>query len=68
MAGFYTAALQTDSIINQAYEGIYNTLLNDLTTGITQEDNTVIKAGFIGEVGSNWPIHGAQLHTYLLNC
>ncbi|XP_012225216.2 phosphotriesterase-related protein-like [Linepithema humile] len=64
--GYYTASVQNDLNLNFTHEEIYNKLLNDLTNEIEGEEsfkngdsnnNPKIKAGFIGEVGSNWPIH-----------
>ncbi|XP_067206567.1 phosphotriesterase-related protein-like isoform X2 [Linepithema humile] len=60
--GYYTASVQNDSNLNFTHEEIYNKLLNDLTNEIEGsyqigDSNNKIKAGFIGEVGSSWPIH-----------
>ncbi|XP_012217683.1 phosphotriesterase-related protein-like isoform X2 [Linepithema humile] len=64
--GYYTASVQNNSNLNLTHEEMYNKLLNDLTNEIEGEEsfkigdsnnNLKIKAGFIGEVGSNWPIH-----------
>lgn len=50
------AGVQNKSTINETKEQIYNTMLKDLTNGCVEDIS--VKAGFIGEVGSCWPIHG----------
>uniref|UniRef100_A0A069DT59 Uncharacterized protein n=1 Tax=Panstrongylus megistus TaxID=65343 RepID=A0A069DT59_9HEMI len=53
--GHYVAGVQNNNTLNETTEQIYKTMLKDLTDGY-EEDNSV-KAGFIGEVGSSWPMH-----------
>ncbi|XP_073974327.1 phosphotriesterase-related protein [Rhodnius prolixus] len=53
--GHYVAGVQNKSTINETKEQIYNTMLKDLTNGCVEDIS--VKAGFIGEVGSCWPIH-----------
>lgn len=52
--GYYVSAVQTQSTLEMSKENMYDQILSDLTTG-----ESGVKCGFIGEVGSSWPIDGS---------
>lgn len=53
--GYYVSAVQNQNTLEMTKEQMYDKMLADLTTG-----DSDIKCGFIGEVGSSWPIHGMK--------
>ncbi|XP_011862315.1 PREDICTED: phosphotriesterase-related protein isoform X2 [Vollenhovia emeryi] len=52
--GYYVASTQNATTLSMTKEGIYNLMREELEEGCTEYPD--IKAGFIGEVGSTWPI------------
>ncbi|XP_011499141.1 PREDICTED: phosphotriesterase-related protein isoform X3 [Ceratosolen solmsi marchali] len=52
--GHYVASTQSDSAMRKSEEEMFNLITNELTVGCY--DCPSVKAGFIGEVGSTWPI------------
>lgn len=50
--GYYVSATQTNE--NLSKEEMYDVILKEMTIGC--EESPDVKAGFIGEVGSTWPI------------
>lgn len=56
--GFYVSDLQDNSTLSLGVEDIYGHMLKELNEGF-DADKTV-KAGFMGEIASVWPLHGTQ--------
>lgn len=54
--GHYISYVQPPSVLKLSQENMYNLMLKELTDGC--EDQPDVKCGFIGEVGSGWPLHG----------
>lgn len=54
--GFYVSAVQTKSVLNKSVEEMCNDMRNELQNGCLEYES--VKCGFIGEVGSSWPIDG----------
>ncbi|XP_076661720.1 phosphotriesterase-related protein isoform X2 [Halictus rubicundus] len=54
--GYYVAATQSEINLCLSKEEMYDTMLKEMTIGC--EDCPDVKTGFIGEVGSTWPIEG----------
>ncbi|XP_050665888.1 phosphotriesterase-related protein isoform X3 [Leptidea sinapis] len=52
--GHYIADVQNDTILDIRTEDLYNLMLTELTEGCI--DNPIVKAGFVGEIASVWPI------------
>ncbi|XP_034937333.1 phosphotriesterase-related protein [Chelonus insularis] len=52
--GHYVEAVQNMSVLMMSEEKIYDLVMKELTQGC--EEFPEVKAGFIGEVGSSWPI------------
>ncbi|XP_032689979.1 phosphotriesterase-related protein [Odontomachus brunneus] len=52
--GYYVASVQNASTLKMTKEEMYNVMCTELQKGCI--DYPKIKAGFIGEVGSSWPI------------
>lgn len=52
--GYYVAATQSASDLALSKEEMYNVMLKEMTTGC--KDSPDVKTGFVGEVGSTWPI------------
>ncbi|EZA62026.1 hypothetical protein DMN91_008164 [Ooceraea biroi] len=52
--GYYVASTQSASTLSTSKEEMYNLMYKELQTGC--EECPDVKAGFIGEVGSTWPI------------
>ncbi|XP_063985853.1 phosphotriesterase-related protein [Diachasmimorpha longicaudata] len=52
--GYYVEATQTPSTLKLTEEQMHDVMMKELTEGCA--DYPEIKAGFIGEVGSSWPI------------
>ncbi|OAD56321.1 Phosphotriesterase-related protein, partial [Eufriesea mexicana] len=50
--GYYVSATQANKVLTK--EHMYNVILKEMTLGC--EECPDVKAGFIGEVGSTWPI------------
>ncbi|XP_046433896.1 phosphotriesterase-related protein isoform X1 [Neodiprion virginianus] len=53
--GHYVASTQTEATLNTSVEEMYDLILKEMT--VECEGSPGVKAGFIGEVGSTWPIH-----------
>lgn len=60
--GFYVADLQNQSTLSMKKEDIYEHMMNELTVGYNVDKS--IKAGFMGEIASVWPIHGIHFMLY----
>jgi hypothetical protein len=56
VVGYYLASVQPSSLLVQSQEAMYNVMLTELTAQCVEQHG--IKCGFIGEVGSSWPLHG----------
>lgn len=57
--GYYVASVQTESTLNTTKEKMYNLMYRELKEScIDCPKELQVKAGFIGEVGSTWPIEG----------
>lgn len=55
--GYYVASVQTESTLNTTKEKMYNLMYRELKEScIDCPKELQVKAGFIGEVGSTWPI------------
>lgn len=54
--GFYIADLQPADNLHRSGEELYDHMVKELTVGCV--DNPGIKAGFMGEIASVWPIRG----------
>lgn len=52
--GYYVASAQSASTLGTSKEEMYNLMHEELETGCAECPD--VKAGFIGEVGSTWPI------------
>ncbi|XP_014206776.1 phosphotriesterase-related protein [Copidosoma floridanum] len=52
--GHYVALTQNDSVLKSTEEQLYDVAMKELTVGCDEDPS--VKAGFIGEVGSSWPI------------
>lgn len=57
-AGYYVAHTQSSSTLNKSEEEMYNEMQKELEIGCNECPE--VKAGFIGEVGSTWPIEGKR--------
>ncbi|KAK7863879.1 hypothetical protein R5R35_007212 [Gryllus longicercus] len=57
--GHYVALVQPQSVLQKSQQDLYETILKELTEGCI--DNLNIKCGFIGEVGSAWPLHEFEI-------
>lgn len=58
--GHYVVSSQTESVRSLSIEAIADTYTKDIITGVDVKGNErdFIKCGFIGEVGSGWPLTG----------
>lgn len=54
--GFYIADMQAANHLHNTTEELYNHMLQELTVGCVEEPE--IKAGFMGEIASVWPLRG----------
>lgn len=64
--GFYIADTQHTNLLKYTEEELYNHMVKELTEGCI--DYPSVKAGFIGEIASVWPIKGifsTIIHIYL---
>uniref|UniRef100_A0A0C9Q1N8 Phosphotriesterase-related protein n=1 Tax=Fopius arisanus TaxID=64838 RepID=A0A0C9Q1N8_9HYME len=52
--GYYVEATQTPSTLKLTEEQMHDVMLTELTEGCIEDAS--LKAGFIGEVGSSWPM------------
>ena len=52
--GYYVAATQSASDLSLSTEDMYNVMLKEMTIGCDECPD--VRTGFIGEVGSTWPI------------
>ncbi|XP_020712063.2 phosphotriesterase-related protein [Athalia rosae] len=52
--GYYVASTQAQSTLGMTKEQMYNLMLREMT--LECEGSPGVKTGFIGEVGSSWPI------------
>ncbi|XP_075225924.1 phosphotriesterase-related protein [Lycorma delicatula] len=52
--GFYVSAVQSQSVLHKSVEEMCNDMRNELQNGCLDYES--VKCGFIGEVGSSWPI------------
>lgn len=56
--GHYVNNLQTKETLNMTIEQISDLYSKELLTGVYVQGHGMVKCGFIGEVGSVYPIHG----------
>lgn len=56
--GHYVASLQNASTQAMTVEQLTDMYSKEIISGIDVNPNLNIKCGFIGEVGSGWPLHG----------
>lgn len=56
--GHYVAESQSPATLNLSVEDMYNLIVKEITEGCEECPN--IKAGFIGEVGSSWPMENFE--------
>ncbi|XP_054015243.1 phosphotriesterase-related protein [Hylaeus anthracinus] len=61
--GYYVAATQSASELRLSKEEMYNTMLREMTIGC--EECPDVRTGFIGEVGSAWPIEDFEKRAIL---
>ncbi|XP_076246740.1 phosphotriesterase-related protein [Calliopsis andreniformis] len=61
--GYYVAATQTASNLGLSKEEMYNVMLKEMTIGCDESPD--VKTGFIGEVGSTWPIEDFEKRAIL---
>lgn len=54
--GYYVENLQPESVRCMKEEALYNSMVTEMTEGCI--DYPSVKCGFIGEVGSVWPVTG----------
>lgn len=54
--GHYVALTQSEQSLLNSEEQIMNIMIKEMTEGC--EESMDVKAGFIGEVGSAWPMDG----------
>jgi len=59
LAGHYLASMQKSSTLSMTKEEMYNLMYKELKEGCVE--CAEVKAGFIGEVGSTWPIEGPRI-------
>jgi len=58
LLGYYVASAQSAATLDTSKEEMYNLMHKELEIGCVECPD--VKAGFIGEVGSTWPIEGKQ--------
>lgn len=56
--GYYVAETQSASVLNLSKEQMYDVMMKEMTVGCDQSPD--VKTGFIGEVGSTWPIEAFE--------
>lgn len=61
--GYYVAATQNASDLRLSREEMYNVMLKEMTIGC--EESPDMRTGFIGEVGSTWPIEDFERRAIL---
>lgn len=54
--GHYIYFVQPPSVLALSKEEMCSLMVDELTTGCVEQPD--VKCGFIGEVGSGWPLHG----------
>lgn len=64
--GHYINSLQTKDTLNMSIEQLTDLYSKELITGIDVQGQGMVKCGFIGEVGSVYPIHG-NMTSFILN-
>lgn len=57
--GHYVHSTQTAAALRLGVEQMVELYTRELTVGCNAAEADVVRCGFIGEVGSVWPIHGA---------
>lgn len=55
-SGHYVAVTQSEESLSNSEEQIMNIMIKEMTEGCAESMD--VKAGFIGEIGSAWPIVG----------
>lgn len=55
--GYYVSSCQTASDLTLGVEAMAKVMTQELTQGCLESSS--VRCGFIGEVGSSWPITGA---------
>lgn len=63
--GHYVHALQSPETLNMGIEKLTDMYSKDIITGCEVEGKGMVKCGFIGEVGSSWPIHEFEKHAIM---
>ncbi|XP_050351754.1 phosphotriesterase-related protein [Nymphalis io] len=61
--GFYIADMQNNDSLHSTKEDLYDHMLKELTVGC--EDYPTVKAGFIGEIASVWPLRDFERKTIM---
>jgi len=60
--GHYVHSTQSDSTLQMKIEDLTDMYSKEIISGFETKDKGMIKCGFIGEVGSTWPIHDFEKH------
>jgi phosphotriesterase-related protein len=55
--GYYTYDFHDPSMATASPEGLADVIVRELLDGIDGIDGTGVRAGIVGEVGCNWPLH-----------
>lgn len=56
--GHYVNSVQNENTLNMTIEQLADLYSKELISGVEVPGHGMVKCGFIGEVGSVWPIHG----------
>lgn len=59
--GHYVNSVQSEDTLNMSIEQLADLYSKEMITGVEVPGRGMVKCGFIGEVGSVWPIHGELL-------
>lgn len=60
--GHYVHNFQTPEHLNMKVEEMTDLYSKEIITGVETEGKQIVKCGFIGEVGSGWPLHDFEKH------
>lgn len=65
--GHYLASVQNADTLTMSLERLADLYSKEIITGIdlNGDGKQMIKCGFIGEVGSDWPIHGISIYSFI---
>lgn len=61
--GHYINSVQQENTLNMTIEQLADLYSKELINGVEIGDKEMVKCGFIGEVGSVWPINGMFFYT-----